>query len=269
MRLRKTAKITYKPDATGQMQAVTSYCRPITLHNYVADITDLATKYSKLTSQQLLDLRRDLDSFGASLGRKYGLKKPPPQKMFFTRPTPGSWFKKEMKDPISIDVSLQFCNIIRLISQVGSRPCGLFITKAYDNFFQLGDLKFYRVKDERGRTLGFSMDWILKSFKGFQKDIAHEMPVCLASLQNRRFLYLDAPTGIVAQLFRRGCFGEQTAAEVYDDPGSIVTIDPAFIQQPFYLKINKKGEGLVSTENVNKWKELALRAVAVNQMLSR
>ncbi|KAJ9126412.1 hypothetical protein QFC24_002151 [Naganishia onofrii] len=268
MRLRTSAKTSYELNVKNEMEKVKKYCKPSTLYNYAADIAALAAKYAKLDTKELHELRSSLDCFVAGLSKKYGLKDKPAQKVTLYKPDARLLIQEEMKDPVSIDVALQFCNLTRLLAVIGSRPCGLFVTKAYDKFIKIGDFELYRMKED-GKTIGFSMDLTLKNFKGFQKDREHEVPVCLVSPENRFNLDFDVPTNIVAQLFRRGAFGIKTAAEVYDDPGIRVEIDPTFLSQPLFLKIQRKGVGLVSTEGVETWKDVAMYADGVNDQIAR
>jgi hypothetical protein len=79
-----------------------------------------------------------------------------------------------MEDPISTDVALQFCTMVRSLSSSGARPCAIYTTKAYDSYLKLGDMVLERKKSGE-ETTRVVLVWTLKNFKAYQKEADREV----------------------------------------------------------------------------------------------
>jgi hypothetical protein len=79
-----------------------------------------------------------------------------------------------MEDPISTDVALQFCTMVRSLRPSGARPCAIYTTKAYDSYLKLGDMVLERKKSGE-ETTRVVLVWTLKNFKAYQKEADREV----------------------------------------------------------------------------------------------
>jgi hypothetical protein len=89
------------------------------------------------------------------------------------------------------------------------------------------------------------------------------------SPENLFNLHFDLPLGLAIQLWRRGVFGNISAEDFYDGNNVSIRIDPDRRDEPLFLKINKKGEGIVDVKDVKDYADVALSAAGANRQIRR
>lgn len=229
--------------------------RSSTLLGIGTDVVAVVCHVARLNIVEKQALRIAISGFCEGLAIIKRLRTGQKEKILLDRGDIRAMLLDTFDDPKSINVATQFASSLTTVAGSALRPSSVFPTTAYNNYVKLKDVKVFRIfSHTAGKMIGFEQHITIRSWKGYNKVIAHEVTFVHRTVQNRKNLDQDPTTWSVMALQRRGLFN-MTPHEVWHgregEGKTSIPIDPARLNEPLFLRSRPSGVDLDSPSNRN------------------